>query len=274
MHFVTFTTKLGAGGAEVAARVAEALGYKLYGREDVERLASEMGFGESVAALDEKPPSLFQRVFSHKPHIELDRLNSVIYELAERGDCVFFDQAAHVLLRSFECAMHVLLTASVRTRVRNLVETGYTEEGAHKAIEQSDHEHEGFLRFAFGLDWNNPETYDVVFNTDKIGVDLCVETAVAMARSGVIRACSIDALGTLARLALRHRVEAAIEEAGLSYGPETTVTVAVPEPGKVHLSGRVGDEAIKRRAAEVAKRVQGVEAVEDAIRAIPSDRHA
>lgn len=274
MHFVTFNIKMGSGGRAVAAKVAEALGYRLCDRPEIEQAARAMGFLESVVDVDEKAPSLFQRVFSHKPSIELDRLHSVIYELAKQGDCVFVDRAAQVLLRSFGCALHVLTTAPEERRIQNLVEGGYDRDAAVKAIHQSDHEKAGFLRFAFGLDWNDPEHYDVVLNMDKIGVGLAADTVVGMAHSSEIKACSVDAMQSLAALALGHRVEAAIIEAGLSYGPETAVSVTVTAPGKVRLAGLVGDEASKKRAEEVAKRVQGVEAVENRIRSVPTDRHA
>lgn len=274
MHFVTFNIKMGSNGERVAAKVADALGYRLCDRREIEAAAAEMGFLESVVDVDEKAPSLFQRVFSHKPSIELDRLHSVIYELAKKGDCVFVDRAAQVLLRSFGCALHVLTTAPEARRVEVLVEAGYDRDAAVRAIHQSDHEKAGFLKFAFGFDWNDPELYDVALNMDKIGVNLAVETVLGMARSSEIKACSVDAMRSLAALALAHRAEAAIIEAGLSYGPETAVSVSVPAPGQVRLTGLVGDEASRKRAEEVVRRVPGVESVENRIRSVPTDRHA
>lgn len=274
MHFVTFNIKLGSRGQEVAAGVARELGYRLCDREEIESAAREMGFLASVVEVDEKTPSMFQRIFSHKPAIELDRLNSAIYELAKGGDCVFVDRAAQVLLKSFSCALHVLITAPEERRVQNLVAGGYDPEGALKAVHQSDHEKGGFLKFAFGLDWSDPELYDLVLNMDKVSVGLAVETVVGMARSAEIKACSADAMRSLSALALGHRAEAAVIEAGLSYGPGTAVSVTVPAPGRVRLSGLVGDEASKKRAEEVVKRVPGVETVENWIRTAPADRHA
>jgi osmotically-inducible protein OsmY len=84
----------------------------------------------------------------------------------------------------------------------------------------------------------------------------------------------MSAIDTLAKLALSSRAEAAIEETGLSYGPSTSVSIFVEQPGKVTLSGLVENERSKTRAEEVIKGVKGVESVDNRIRIRPADRHA
>jgi hypothetical protein len=49
-----------------------------------------MGFLRDVRQLDEKGPPLLERFFSEKPKVYLDRLQSVIFEVAKKGDAVFF----------------------------------------------------------------------------------------------------------------------------------------------------------------------------------------
>ena len=157
MYFITFSRKMGTNGSEIARRVADQLGYNLYDTEAIENTAREMGFLEDVKKIDEKTPSLFQRFFTQKPEVHLDRLHSVIYELASRGNAVFLGRGSHILLRSFKCALHIRVTASLENRIANLVGRGLVREAAIKAIHKSDHEREGFLKFAFGVDWDNPE---------------------------------------------------------------------------------------------------------------------
>ena len=89
MYFITFTRKMGTNGSEIAARVANELQYSLYDTDAIERTAQEMGFLKDIKEVDEKAPSPFQRFFSQKPEIHLDRLKAVIYELASRGNAVF-----------------------------------------------------------------------------------------------------------------------------------------------------------------------------------------
>jgi len=274
MHFITFSRKMGTNGSEIARKVSEKMGYKFYDTEAIDRAAKEMGFLESVKGGDEKAPSLFQRLFSHKPAIALDRINSVIYELAERGDAVFLGRGSHILLRSFECALQIRVTASVEKRVQNLVARGFQRDAAARAIERSDHERGAFIKFAFGVNWENSELYDMVLNMDKMSVDLAVSTILNAARSEEIKACSVDALRSLEIMGLSSRAEAALIEAGFTYGPINSVSVTVVAPGKVQLGGMVEDAAGKAMAEKVVKGLKGVVSIENQIRVTPADRHA
>ena len=275
MNFITFSRKMGANGTAIAKQVAEKIGYRFYDTEAIENAAREMGFLKNVKDIDEKAPSLFQRLFSHKPAIELDRLNSVVYELAGRGDAVFLGRGGQILLRDFNCALHVRVTASPEKRIQNLIERGITREAASKAMEASDHERSSFIRFAFKADWENDKLYDIVLNMDKVTVKLAVETILTMARSDEIKACSVDAMKSLEMMGLQTRAEAALIEAGLTYGPAGTyIQVQVEEPGKVVLTGRVDSDVTKKLAQEIVQKMKGTGSVDNRIMIAPADRHA
>jgi len=273
MHFITFSRKMGTNGTEIAKQVATKLGYKFFDTEAIDNSAREMGFLKSVKEINEKSPSLFQRLFSHRPTIDLDRLNSVIYELAKEGNAVFLGRGSHILLKAFNCALHVRVTASIEKRAQNLMEKGFHREAALKAIEQTDHERGSFIKFAFGVDWENPGLYDVILNMNKLSVQLAIDTVIQMARSEDIKACSIDAMKSIEMMGLTHRAEAALIEAGLTYGPTTSISISVSDLGKIRLSGMVENQASKTRAEEVLKTVKGVGSIENQIRIAPADRH-
>jgi cytidylate kinase len=275
MHFITFSRKMGTNGTEIARQVANKLAYQFYDTEAIENAAREMGFLSNFKEIDEKAPSLFQRLFSHKPAIELDRLNSIVYELAKKGDAVFLGRGGQILLRDFNCALHVRVTASIEKRVQNLIERGFPRESALKAIERSDHERSSFIKFAFGVDWETLGLYDVILNMDKLSIQSAVNIVMQVARSEDIKACSIDATKSLEMMGLERRVEAALIEAGLTYGPTGTyVSVSVEEPGRVRLVGVMDNRAGKERAEKVIKNVKGVELVDNQVVVSPADRHA
>jgi cytidylate kinase len=278
MHLITFSRKLGTQGDVVARKVAENMGYRLIGTEEIDKAAREMGFLESVEQADEKAPSLFQRAFSDKPAINLARLSSVIHELAKQGDSVFVGRGGNILLKTFDCALHVKVTASREYRIQNLKERGYSEEAAGMAMERSDTTRRRFIEYAYGVDWDAPDLYDIVLNMDKMSRELAVEVVLLLARSNEIKACARNSIDRLARIALENRVEAAIMEAGLSYGQTasitTSVSVSVPEPGLVILTG-VADEARTRTHAEdIVRGIKGVERVENRVQVRAADRHA
>ena len=261
MHFITFSRKTGTNGSDIARRVSARLFYSFYDTEAIEDTARWMGFLGDVKEIDEKAPSLFQRLFSQRPEVHLDRLHSVIYELASRGNAVFLGRGSHVLLRSFKCALHIRVIASLENRIENLVDRGVHREAAIKAIERSDHERGAFIKFAFGVDWDNAELYDLVLNMDNLTVDLATDIVLRLANSETIKARSVDAMKSLEMMGLARRAEAALIEAGFRDGP----SVSVLEPGRIQLGGFVVDETTKTRAEEILKGVKGIQSIDNQI---------
>lgn len=267
MYLITFSRKMGTNGHEIARRVADQLGYNLYDTEAIDNAAREMGVFKDVKEADKKVPSLFERLFSHQPEVHLDRLQSVIYELASQGNAVFLGRGSHILLRDFKCALQIRVVASLEKRTQTLMERGFLKEAAIKAIHKSDHEREAFIKFAFGLNWDDPELYDIVLNMDKLTVDLAADTVLHMARSEEIKACSIDAMKSLEMMSLTRRARAALIDADFGF-TSTSLSVSVLGPGKIQLTGVVSEQSYKIAAEDILKRVNGVKSVDNQIQVI------
>jgi cytidylate kinase len=265
MNFITFSRELGANGTEIARQVSDKLGYKFHDTDAIEAMAQELGFLVDVREADEKSPSFFKRLWSHQPTFALDRLSSVIYELATKGDAVFVGRGSALLLKTFNCALRVRVHASVEKRIQNLVNRGYPKESARLAIERSDHERSAFMQFAFGVDWSASKLYDLVLNMDKLSVDLVVNMILSVARSKEIAACSVDALRSIEMMALARRAEAALMEAGLSLSQSVTLSISVPAPGRIELTGAVDNRATRERAEQVLKGIKGVMSVDNKV---------
>jgi cytidylate kinase len=269
MKWVTFSRKMGTRGSEVARRVASQLGYRFYDTNAINHMAQELGFLGSVREVDERVPSIFQRLFSQRPMVYLERLYSVIYELAKQGDAVFLGRGSALLLRDFPCALHFRVIASPETCIRTLMEQGLNREAAARAIKRSDDERSAFVKFAFGVDWEDPARYDLVLNMDKLSLKLAVSTVLHMVRSPEMSEASQEALQALATMALTSRAEAALVEATFGQAFVPSLAVAVVEPGKVRVSGNVDTEGRRLEAERVLRAVKGVDAVENAIQVIP-----
>lgn len=272
MKWITVSRKMGTHGSDIAKRVASELGYRFYDTEAINQMAQELGVLDSVQHVDGRTPPLLERLFSDRPAIYLERLYSVIYELAKRGDAVFLGRGSHLLLRDFPCALHVWITASLESRIRTLLERGFPREAAVRTIKRSDDERGAILRFAFGVDWEDPTRYDLVLNMDKVSVNLAVSTVLHMIRSPDISEASAEALRALDTLALASRAEAALNEATIEHRFAASLAVAVVAPGTVRVSGRVETGAQRSNAETVLRAVKGVEAVENAIEVVPAFR--
>lgn len=216
MYFITISEMLGSGGENVAREVAKQINYPYYAKEELYKAADEMGYLSDVSHLELKNPHLLEKYFSDKPKIYLDRFQSVIYEVAKRGNALFFGKGSQLLLHSFDCALHVLVTSSTEKRISRLMETMKIEKSvAEKIIHTSDHDKAGFLKYAFNNDWLDPHLYDITINTDKLSRTSAVKIIVEAAQSEEIKACSGDAVATLGKLSMERKIESALLEAGV-----------------------------------------------------------
>jgi cytidylate kinase len=262
MYFITFSRKMGTRGTEIAKIVATKLQYNLYDTEDIENKAEEMGFLDDIRDVNDKAPAPLKRFFSYRPEICLDRLYTVVFELARLGSAVILGRGGNMLFRSLPNALHVRVIASREKRVLNLVERGYKQDAARILIEKSDHERESFVRFAFKRDWDNPEVYDMVLNMDKLTVTTAADMILCAARADESRGSADDVMNSMDMMELAVRVGTALAEAGF---PSSYISARVHEPGKVRLTGVVQVPWEKSDAERIAIAVKGVESVENKI---------
>jgi hypothetical protein len=161
------------------------------------------------------------------------------------------------------------VTASLETRIGTLVSQGLNREAAARAIAHSDRERGGFVKFAFGVDWEDPARYDLVLNMDKLSVPMGVSTVLAMAKSPDITDATPETLQSLEALALSSRAQAALVEAAFGHAFMPALTVSVIAPGRVQVSGNVETQSNRAEAEAILRSVKGVQSVENAIQVIP-----
>ena len=263
MYFITFSEMVGTNGEKIAKQTAASLGYTFFGEEELVRFSHDMGFLHDVKKLDEKSPSFFERLFSEKPRIYLDRLQSVIYEAAKRGDTVFFGRGSQLMLKPFECALHVLVTGSSEKRIARIMEDNHvSREIAGKIMERTDHDRSGFIRFAYSEDWLNPRLYDLILNTDKMSVNAGAMMVVDAAKSDEMKACGIDSVHALGKLSLQRKIESALLEVG-ALSPHLFVTVE--EMDLVRVFGVADSTEEKQLVERTVRTVPGVKRVENDI---------
>jgi cytidylate kinase len=267
VQFITITRKLGANGTRIAQMLADKLGFTYYDNEAINKKAEEMGLLGSVEDLDHKYPSIIQRIFSEKPKVGLHRLASVIYEMAKRGNVLFVGRGSQVLLKPYHCAFNIMVTASQPTRIKNLIQRGFSQEMAAQTIDKSDHDRALFLKYAFELDWNNAELYDVVINTDKIDTEMAVEMIFRGMQSEEFKHCYLDSMQSIEKMALERRIDAALEEglpgdeSALSFTYGSSLKIEVEADGRVTLTGFVHYPASKAKVLEIVSKVEGVRSV-------------
>ena len=201
---ITISRQFLAGGSEVAAIVADSLGWTVVDDALIEAVADRSGFtAEDVESLEESVPSFMERfaqslalsspenLLSTPSAIEgpaavrlAHVMREVIEELGRRDAIVFVGRAAAAVLASEQNAIHVRLVAPLEVRVRRAMDRldlGETE--ARDVVEGRDQGRERYHKELFGRDWNDAVNYDFVLNTENLGTAGAAELIVARARS-------------------------------------------------------------------------------------------
>lgn len=100
----------------------------------------------------------------------------LIRELAEKGPCVIVGRCANYLLRDREDVLDVFIHAGRDYRVRRAMESfGLSERSAVRLLKRTDKARKAYYRNYTGMDWNDPNSYHLVVNSDRLDHRLCVE---------------------------------------------------------------------------------------------------
>ena len=126
MKAITITREYGAGGGEVAGKLAARLGWELLDRELLHQAAQiEHVPDADLERLDEKTISIADRFHLHPPHQKyLHGLTAAARQAAQRGNVVLVGRGARQLLGEMPDAFHLRLVAPRERRPRAYGEPG------------------------------------------------------------------------------------------------------------------------------------------------------
>ena len=257
MSLITINSLVGCGSEKIASSVANDLGIDLIDDKRLQKDAFDQGFsGDDLKGLNEKAPGFFDLLRGQRPEIYLNLMESLIYNVAKKGEGVIIGHGSHFLLRDFHCALHVLISASEAYRIQQLDQGGGLDEhAAIKLIRKSDRGRKGFLKYAFHMDWDDFSIYDLVVNPEKIGPDGAARLISSAALSPEIKECGLNALNAMDQLSLTKKIEAALLKN--NYNP-LNFHVEALDNGVVDLTGFVSTEEEKEAFVKTVKAVPGV----------------
>jgi len=185
MNVITVSREYGAGGGEVAQRLAAALGWELLDRELLHQAAAVEHVPDAdLERLDEQALSLFDRLSWHPPHQRyMHGITEVVRQAAGRGNVVLVGRGARQLLGERPNTFHLRLVAPREWRVQRMaLREGWSHEQALLRCEASDRTRERFTRYFFGTTGSQPEQYDLVVNTGWVPLDDVVRCVTALVR--------------------------------------------------------------------------------------------
>lgn len=192
MPIVTVSRQYGSGGSEVAERVANALGWKLYDNAVVEAVAARLRLTPAeVSAREERVPSLVERMASAMalgvPEVmpvvgdmaavpSEERMvmvtRRVIEEAVEAGPAVLVGRGAQCMLARRSDALHVYCYAPEEDLIRYVIENlDIPPAEAPKKVADMNHQREAYVRLHWKRNWRDVANYDLCVNTASLGVD-------------------------------------------------------------------------------------------------------
>ena len=262
MTLITISENMGAGGLEVARKVAAELDIDLFDDDRLHQEAKNEGLqSEGLPILEEKTPAFWGRILSRKPQVYLELMENVIYNVAQKGQGVIIGHGSQLLLRDFDCALHIFITASLVTRVDRLSEKlKMNHDDVEKIVKNKDREKENFFRYAFRSDWKDISVYDIIINTEKIGYNIAKDIIIESLKSYTLQSCSVNAIKKMKRYLLRTRVESEILNTNIKSISQ--LHVDVPEDGLVYLTGFVYSENEKTSLLDKVRSVSDVLEIE------------
>ena len=198
-HAVCISRALGAGGTEVGQRAADRLGFLYLDEEIIARAAAKGGITPGEVADEERRKSALSRLLREigrgaaaesyglagasglaveeaSPDLIRGLISEAIEETAGRGDVVIVAHAASFALSGRPGVLRVLVTASPKTRAQRLAElNGIEPKAAAKSIKESDAARADYLRRFYNVSAELPTHYDLVINTDVLGIEQAAE---------------------------------------------------------------------------------------------------
>lgn len=260
MGVVAFTRELGSLGTFIAEELARRRNYRFVRREILEE-AARMGplTEDELTRLVESPPGLWERL-SLPARRHFYHVAARVLEYAADGDVVILGRWSTMLLRGVRHAVRVRVCAPLPLRVERLAERlGVSRSEAQAIAERYDHGVRARIRQFFDVEWEDSDLYDLVINTERIGVERGCELIEHLLDSPEFQPDEASRQEVRDR-ALAARVQESLKADDRLGHVDLHVTA---RQGTVTLQGVVFGPEEREAVLEVARSVPGVQTVDD-----------
>jgi cytidylate kinase len=213
MAVITMSRQVGSGAEEVAGRVAQEMGLRMFDKALMMRVAAEVGIHESevvdYSEEEYKARNFFDRLFSRQRAVAsvttrtrgsvgveqmgtrildearaIDLIRATMGAAYERGNVLILGRGGQTILEDHDDVLHVRVVAPLEYRVRRLQEQeGLSVPQARRLAMERDRATAEYLRTFHHIEWNDPSLYHLVVNTAKLGTDKAIEFIVAAGRA-------------------------------------------------------------------------------------------
>jgi cytidylate kinase len=177
MPVICISRELGAGGEKTARELAAIGGYRFIEREVIEAsLAKHNITREALLQFDEKKPGFWAALSENRDRYA-HYLTEGICNEAAKGNCVILGRGAAAVLQNIPGVICVRLLAPRPVRIARIQEVYSCDaRTAEQRIKQCDVNRQGFHKYFFEVDWQDPLLYHLVLNTEKLSFREAAQT--------------------------------------------------------------------------------------------------
>ncbi|MDA3057068.1 cytidylate kinase-like family protein [Campylobacter sp. VBCF_05 NA6] len=170
---ITIARQTGAGGRELAQKLAARLGYTYLEKADLLKRADSLGCFEMMYEFyNEMPINMLLHAISHNEianEEKRERIAKIYRQIAHDGNIIILGRCAGYFLRSRGDLLRVFLRAEDEFKLTRLASE--TKGDVREFMENSDAGRASFHRYYTNEIWGASQNYDICINTSFCGVD-------------------------------------------------------------------------------------------------------
>jgi cytidylate kinase len=265
MPLIAMTREMGSLGKDIAAGIAQRVNKKVVYHEIIEPIANKMRLRKShVERFLEGKSGIWERLTTDKTSLSIFTADETFRFLRDGSTAVIRGWGAVHLLKNVPHVIRVRVCAPFETRVARMMERLSTDnrETVENEIHLSEEAHSAITKRHFGVNWKEPENYDLVLSTERLSVDECVEEVEGMMKRPRFQETP-DSIRLVTNLAQEWAVRSALRRDARTT--EVGISVQCMD-GCVRLLGVVDGDDEVIAVGEVAAAVEGVKEVDNQLK--------
>lgn len=191
IDLITISRQFGAGGSELAAALAARLGWRVFDRELIDRVAERLSWDpHTVEALDERPPALWTRIAASlmfapmdcpvsvessdvlNPDVVSHAANAAILDAARTPRVVIVGHGAQMIFRNRPDTLHLRLVAPAADRVQRVMLRKHCDRATAEALlPRIEHGRDAYVHRYYHVDRSDPLLYHLQINTGLVPLE-------------------------------------------------------------------------------------------------------
>ena len=189
---ITIAREYGSGGRYIGQMIAEKLNIPCYDKEFILKVAEETGLAKEYIIEREQKRSWIDTLsngyyngLSNADELFLKE-SEIIKEIAKKESCVIIGRCADFVLKDQKNTINVFIYNDIEHKIKRAT-TYYNikKEKAEKEINKINKLRANHYKHYTGKTWGQPENYDIVINSDTLGVEKSADLIIEIIKKGV-----------------------------------------------------------------------------------------